>query len=88
VTAYNADTGAPPAPDTNVLFKAARQHRHRIFVLDWVKYSLPRHAAEPAPGAWFLPDLFHPNYTGADAYAQFLAQALPLSRSGAFPPLP
>jgi hypothetical protein len=88
VTAYNADTGEPPAPDTDVLFKAARQHGHRIFVLDWVKYSLPHHAAEPAPGAWFLPDLFHPNFTGAQAYADFLAQALPLARSGRFPPLP
>ena len=85
VTAYNADTGAPPAPDTDVLFKAARQYPHRIFVLDWVKYSRPHHAAEPTPGAWFLPDLFHPNFTGADAYAQFLAEALPLARQGAFP---
>jgi hypothetical protein len=88
LTAYNADTGHPPAPDTDVLFKAARQYPHRIFVLDWVKYSRSHHAAEPTPGAWFLPDLYHPNYTGADAYATFLAQALPLARQGRFPPLP
>ena len=88
VTAYNADTGHPPAPDTDILFKAARQYPHRIFVLDWVKYSRSHHAAEPKPGAWFLPDLFHPNYTGAAAYAQFLAQALPLATAGRFPPLP
>ena len=88
VTAYNADTGHPPAPDTDVLFKAAKQYPHRIFVLDWVSYSRSHHAAEPTPGAWFLPDLFHPNYTGADAYAQFLAQALPLATTGHFPPLP
>ena len=88
VTEYNADTGHPPAPDTDMLFKAAKQYPHRIFVLDWVKYSRSHHAAEPTPGAWFLPDLFHPNYTGADAYAQFLAQALPLARNGHFPPLP
>jgi hypothetical protein len=87
ITEYNADTGHPPAPDTDVLFKAARQHRHRIFVLDWVKYSRSHHAAEPTPGAWFLPDLYHPNFTGADAYAQFLATALPLARNGHFPPL-
>jgi hypothetical protein len=87
ITAYNADTGKPPAPDTDVLFKAARQYPHRIFVLDWVKYSRPHHSAEPTPGAWFLPDLYHPNYTGADAYAQFLATALPLATSGHFPPL-
>jgi hypothetical protein len=85
VTAYNADTGHPPAPDTDILFKSARQYPHRIFVLDWVSYSRPHHKAEPKPGAWFLPDLFHPNFTGADAYAQFLAQALPMSRQGSFP---
>jgi hypothetical protein len=88
ITAYNADTGDPPAPDTDVLFKAARQYPHRIFVLDWVRYSRSHHSAEPTPGAWFLPDLFHPNYTGAQAYADFLAQALPLARTGHFPPLP
>ena len=88
ITAYNADTGAPPAPNTDVLFKAAKQYPHRVFVLDWVKYSLSHHAAEPTPGAWFLPDLFHPNYTGVQAYADFLAQALPLARTGHFPPLP
>jgi hypothetical protein len=87
ITSYNADTGKPPAPDTDVLFKAARQYPHRIFVLDWVKYSRPHHAAEPNPDAWFLPDLYHPNYTGADAYAQFLATALPLATNGHFPPL-
>ena len=41
VTEYNADTGHPPAPDTDVLFKAARQYPHRIFVLDWVKLQPP-----------------------------------------------
>ena len=77
VTAYDADTGAPPAPDTDVLVKAAKDHPDQIKLLDWVKYSLPHHKVEPAPGAWFLPDLFHPNFTGAPAYANFLAQVLP-----------
>jgi hypothetical protein len=85
ITAYNADTGHPPAPDTNVLFQARRAYSHRVLVLDWVKYSLPHHFIEPTPGAWFLPDLFHPNYTGADAYAQFLARALPYAKNGKFP---
>jgi hypothetical protein len=88
VTEYNADTGHPPAPDTDVLFKAARQYPHRIFVLDWVKYSLSHHSAEPTPGAWFLPDLYHPNYTGSGAYALCLSQALPVASAGHFPPLP
>ena len=77
VTAYDADTGAPPAPETDVLVKAAKDHPDQIKLLDWVKYSLPHHKVEPAPGAWFLPDFFHPNFTGAPAYANFLAQVLP-----------
>ena len=85
ITSYNADTGEAPAPDTDVVFRAARRYPHQIFVLDWVKYSLSHHAAEPAPGAWFLPDLFHPNFVGADAFAQFLAGALPFARNGRFP---
>jgi hypothetical protein len=77
VTAYNADTGEAPAPDTDVLVRAAKEHPDQIKLLDWVKYSLPHHKVEPAPGAWFLPDLFHPNFTGAPIYANFLAQVLP-----------
>lgn len=77
VTAYDADTGHPPAPDTNVIRDAARRHPDEIKLLDWVKYSLPHHRADPAPGAWFLPDLFHPNFPGAHAYGNFLAQVLP-----------
>jgi hypothetical protein len=87
VTEYDANTGKPPAPDTDVLLKAAKTYPHRIMVLNWVRYSLSHHRVEPAPGAWFLPDLFHPNFTGAEAYAQFVAKALPVAREGKFPPL-
>ena len=63
ITAYNADTGEPPAPDTDVLFKAARRYPHRIFVLDWVSYSLAppcrgAHARSMVP-ARPLPPQFH-----------------------------
>jgi hypothetical protein len=88
VTEYDADTGHPPAPDTSELFRAERRYPHRVLVLDWVKYSLPHHFADPAPGSWFIGDLFHPSFAGADAYAQFLSRALPLAKRGAFPPLP
>jgi hypothetical protein len=88
ITAYNADTGEPPAPDTDILFQAEEAHPDQVFVLDWVRHSRRHHTAEPTPGAWFLPDLFHPNYTGAAAYATFLARALPLAKEGRFPPLP
>jgi hypothetical protein len=87
VTEYDADTGKAPAPTTDVLVKAAKRYPHRIILLDWVKYSLPHHKVEPKVGAWFLPDLFHPNFDGAEAYAQFLTRALPVAREGVFPPL-
>lgn len=77
VTAYNADTGHPPAPDTDVLVRAAKEHPGQIKLLDWVRHSLPHHRTDPAPGAWFLPDLYHPNLVGSRAYAQFLSRVLP-----------
>ncbi len=85
VTAYDADTGHPPAPDTDVIVKAAKDHPDQIKLLDWVKYSLPHHRVDPAPGAWFLPDLFHPNFAGAHAYGRFLAQVLPGGLAAAEP---
>ena len=88
VTEYNADTGRPPAPFTDILFRARKLFPDQVAVLDWVKYSLPHHKAEPKAGAWFLPDLFHPNFTGAGAYATFLTRALPLAKDGVFPSLP
>ena len=87
LTEYDADTGRGAAADTRELFVARRQNPHQIAVLDWVHHSRPHHFADPAPGAWFLKDLFHPNFAGADAYAQFLAGALPLAKEGSFPPL-
>ena len=85
VTSYNADTGAAPAPDTGILFKARRQHPNQVLVLDWVRHSLRHHVAEPEPGAWFISDLFHPNFDGAAAYATFLARALRYAVDGNFP---
>jgi LPXTG-motif cell wall-anchored protein len=52
-------------------------HPDQIKVLDWVAYSLPHHKVDPEPGAWFLPDLFHPNIVGSAEYAKFLSQVLP-----------
>ena len=85
ITEYNANTGKAAAPDTRELFAARKRYPHRIVVLDWISYSRPHHFADPAPDAWFLPDLFHPNFAGAVAYAQFLSGALPLARDGTFP---
>jgi len=87
VTEYNADNGKSAAPGTRELFAARKRHPRRIAVLDWVRFSRAHHFPEPAEGAWFLPDLFHPNFDGAAAYAQLLSRALPLAKEGSFPPL-
>jgi hypothetical protein len=87
VTEWDADTGKGPAAGSDFLKHVVKRYPHRIFVLNWVRYSRPHHFAEPRPGAWFLPDRFHPNFDGAEAYAQFVSQALPLAREGRFPPL-
>jgi hypothetical protein len=81
VTEYDAETGSPPAQDTDVLFQAAERYPTRVEVLDWVSYSLPHHSTDE----WFLFDLFHPNFEGAEAYAKFLKRALQLARNGRFP---
>ncbi len=85
ITQYDADTGEPPAADTDVIRKAAKQHPRKIFLLDWVDHSLPHHSTE-APDGWFLPDLFHPNFTGAQAFADYLAESsLGYAKRGRFP---
>jgi hypothetical protein len=84
LTQYDADTGEPPAADTGVLYKAAKRHPRQIAVLDWVDHSLPHHS-DQAPEGWFLPDLFHPNFTGAQEFTDFLAGSLRYAKRGKFP---
>ena len=57
---------------------AARHHRHRIVLLDWVKYS-------SGHSSWFAGDGLHLTYGGAAAYARFISKALPWAKSGRFP---
>jgi hypothetical protein len=87
VTSYNADTGEAPAPDTGVIKKAAKRYPKQIVLMDWVRHSLPHHYIEPDPRAWFLPDLFHPNFEGAQGFADFIARYKPLAKEGRRPPL-
>jgi hypothetical protein len=81
VTQYDGDTGEPPAPDTEVLVEAAALNPRRIVLLDWVAHSLPQHSTS----GWFIEDLFHPNFAGAEAFAQFLKGAFPYAPNGSFP---
>ena len=58
--------------------RAAHHHKHRIVLLDWVKYS-------SGQSGWFAGDGLHLTYTGAAAYARLMGKALPWARSGKFP---
>ena len=86
VTAYDADTGHPPAPDTDVIVKAAKEHPDQIKLLDWVKYSpaaSPRRSRAREPGS--CPTSSIPNFPGAHAYGSFLARVLPGGLAAAEP---
>jgi hypothetical protein len=58
--------------------EAAHHHKHRIVLLDWVKYS-------SGHSSWFAGDGLHLTYTGAAAYARLLGKAIPFAKSGRFP---
>jgi hypothetical protein len=60
---------------------AARRHKHRILLLDWLRYSSHHRGHR----GWFGPDGLHLTYTGAKAYARFLGKAIPFAKNGKFP---
>ncbi len=70
--------GSVSGGGTGAMRTAAHHHKHRIVLLDWVKYSSPH-------SSWFAGDGLHLTYPGAAAYARFIAKALPWARSGKFP---
>jgi hypothetical protein len=59
-----------PGPDTHTIRLAARRHRTRIKLLDWVAYAAPH-------PSWFVIDGMHTNALGSRKFAQFLAAATP-----------
>ena len=63
---------------TGAMRTAAHHHKHRIVLLDWVKYSAGH-------SSWFAGDGLHLTYSGAAAYAAFIAKAIPWAKSGKFP---
>ncbi len=64
--------------DASVMRRAAGQHRTRIVLFDWVRYS-SRHSS------WFQPDHAHLSYKGAAAFARLLAMGARFSRPGQVP---
>jgi hypothetical protein len=64
------ELGGGSGSDAAVVRQDAREHPHRIILLDWVKYSAGH-------GNWFQPDGLHLTTAGAAAFTQLLKQALP-----------
>jgi hypothetical protein len=60
------EEGGGTSSDAYNVRRAGRRHRNRVKVLDWPRYS----AAHPN---WFSGDGLHMSYTGAAAYAKFIA---------------
>ncbi len=57
---------------------AAHHHKHRVVLLDWERYS-------SSHSSWFAGDGLHLTFSGASAYARFIAKAIPWAKSGKFP---
>lgn len=61
------EEGGGTSSDAYNVRRAGRRHPNRVKVLDWPRYS----AGHPN---WFSGDGLHMSYTGADAYAKFIAR--------------
>jgi hypothetical protein len=61
------EEGGGTSSDAYNVRRAGRRHRNRVKVLDWPRYS-SRH------GDWFSGDGLHMSYSGAAAYARFIAR--------------
>jgi hypothetical protein len=72
------ELGGGSGSDADHVRAAAKRHRKRAVLLDWVAYS----RGHPS---WFQPDGLHLTFSGAEAFARLLRQALPYAKAGAFP---
>ena len=63
------ESGGGSSSDADVVRRAARDHKNRTVLLDWVDYSAGR-------SAWFQPDGLHLTFAGAEAFARLLRKPL------------
>jgi len=66
------ELGGGSGSDARVIRSAAKRHRGRIKLLDWVSYSA-RH------GNWFAGDGLHLSLSGAKGFTRLLKRAMPLA---------
>jgi hypothetical protein len=60
------EEGGGTGSDAHNVRRAGRRHRNRVKVLDWPHYSAGH-------GNWFSGDGLHMSYTGANAFAHYVA---------------
>lgn len=72
VMVTHLEPGHRAGGDTALIRHEPRRHPGRVVVLDWLRYGGPHRG-------WFQPDGLHLTFAGADAFAQFLARAIPLT---------
>jgi hypothetical protein len=66
------EEGGGTSSDASNVRRAGRRHRNRVKVLDWPRYSAGH-------GNWFSGDGLHMSYTGAAAFARFIATLKPFA---------
>ena len=72
------ELGGGSGSDAAHVRAAARKHRHRVLLLDWVRYSAGR-------SGWFQADGIHLTFAGAAGFARLLGKATPYAKPGRFP---
>lgn len=72
------ELGGGTSSDADVVRATVKRHPKRSVLLDWVAYSAGH-------GDWFQPDGLHLTFSGADAFARLLRQALPYAAAGKHP---
>ncbi len=75
------ELGGGTSSDADVVRAVAKRHPKRSILLDWVAYSAGH-------SDWFQPDGLHLTFSGANAFARLLRQALPYAKAGALPGRP
>lgn len=75
------ELGGGTSSDADVVRAAVKRHPKRSVLLDWVAYSAGH-------GDWFQPDGLHLTFSGADAFARLLREALPYAKAGIHPGMP
>ena len=72
------ELGGGSGSDATNIRHAAKKHKHRIVLLDWVDYSAGH-------SGWFQPDGLHLTFEGAAGFARLLGKGTKFAKPREFP---